>query len=107
MIWVNKAKEYLASFAAKDIDALAEMYAIDIEYIHGTIEVRDKERLLNGHLLYFDLVELISIHIKKSCYNDKYICIEYTIEEDRVFYDRITTIQFDDFGKIKAVHTYK
>ena len=107
MIWAEAAKKYLAAFAAKDEKTLREMYSDRVELIDGYSHLNGVEDVVAGNAAVWMFVEQISIRIQNTCYRDKYICIEYVLLLDASKANMMTAIEFDDFGKIKSVRTYK
>jgi len=126
MIWVDKAKKYIWAISARNIDAMAELFADDITFANWGVYVQGKDAAVKANHDHIKLVKETKIEIKNTAYKDKYICIECVLTHAYRFntvdaFDTanvkpantsITTslvyiIEFNDMGKIKSIKTYK
>ena len=114
MIWVNKAKQYLGAFAAKDIETLTEMYADGVEMADWTCHLFGRTNVLRANGNFFETTSLININIQNTAYRDKYIYVEFVMvvfpadtSQTPYVLNIIDVIQFDSYGKIKSVKAYK
>jgi len=103
MLWLNKAKDFLAAIAAKDQDFFEQCLDPDVEFIAEGDCVRGKTMLINSLL---SLPIRTKIQINNSAYNDKYIFLEYSlINENGKRNDNVMTVEFKH-DKIIRVREY-
>lgn len=107
MIWVEAAKKYLAAFAAKDEKALEEMYSSRVELRDGFSHLTGKEDVIAANAAAWNVFERISIRVQSTCYRDRLICVEYVMLADANTANFLTVIEFNSFGKISSVRTYR
>ena len=108
MIWVNVAKKYLAAYASKNIELLEEMYASRVELCCWDCHFIGKEEVLAGNRRFFEVADHINIRIQNTCYKHKQIFVEFTKTwGSNKILQIVEIIEFDDFGKIKAIRSYR
>ena len=65
MIWVDKAKKYLWAISARNIDAMAELFADDITFANWGVYVQGKDAAVKANHDHIKLVKETKIEIKK------------------------------------------
>jgi len=116
MIWINAAKQFLAAYAAKDVEYLQEHYADDIIWYDLNWSAVGKPEVLGVNHSFFNSNESISVRVQNSCYKDKYVVIEAILllsprnkrfGDDGPAINTAFIIQFNSFGKIQQVSVYR
>ena len=113
MIWVKFAKKFLAAFASKDLETLAEMYSDNIQSSDwGKKNVTNSTDLLEVNEVVFNAAKQIEISISNTAYHNKYICIEYVMSIELYNVEKhdiniISVFEINDVGKIQSIRSYK
>jgi len=112
MIWVNFCKNYLASFAAKDIDSLNDFYDDDtVIEDYGVVSV-GRDSILDDHKIFFENLKSISIEVQNAAYNNKLIFIKFSMKLIHIdlreeVVDIVNVVTIGDNGKIKHLKFYR
>ena len=120
MMWLNIAKNFLAAYAAKDIDALEKLISKDstIQSLYGGSTVSSGSHFLEKFKDFSEKFEKIEISLKKTAYNNKTVFIEYEIIHHRKLADDLAHLgarRFDsgvflfeiDMNKIQSLSNFK
>jgi len=81
MMWLNIAKNFLAAYAAKDIDTLEKLITKDskIQSLDDGFTVSSGSNFLENFKDFSKKFEKIEVRLKKTAYNNKTVFIEYEI----------------------------
>lgn len=81
MMWLNIAKNFLAAYAAKDIETLEKLIAKDakIHSLYDGATVSSGSHFLEKFKDFSEKFEKIEIILKKTAYNNKTVFVEYDI----------------------------
>ena len=122
---VETAERYIKAIVNKDLEAMEEIFADDIEFFNWNIHAKGKEEALERNRIHLALVEYTKIDILNVTHKEKYVCFETILTHRYIFdvadvFDSIirgkgtttTTgivyiFKFNDVKKIKSIKTYK
>lgn len=120
MMWLNIAKNFLAAYAAKDIETLEKLISKDskIQSLYGGGTVSSGSHFLEKFHDFSEKFEKIEIRLKKTAYNNKTVFIEYEIVHHRKLSNDLAHLgakRFDsgvflfeiDMNKIKSLSNFK
>ena len=122
---VETAESYIKAIVNKDLEAMEQIFADEIEFFNWNIHAKGKEEALERNRIHLALVEYTKIDILNVTHKEKYVCFE-TILTHRYIFDvadvfdsiirgkgTVTTtkivfiIELNDLNKIKSIRTYK
>ncbi len=115
MMWLNIAKNFLAAYAAKDVDELKKLVAdgADIADICDHDDFCGKyDSFFDYYKIYSKYSEKIEVVLKKTAYNNKTVFIEFECS----YYNSLTgvkdyregVLQFEiDMNKIQRLDFYR
>ncbi|WP_196160081.1 nuclear transport factor 2 family protein [Reinekea sp. G2M2-21] len=99
--------DYISAYAAKDIDAIGEMFADDILLRDWKISVSGKDRALQETAINFANAQTISIDVLQTYASDSGVAGELKIVVNHTEILYVTdVIQFNDEAKISAIRAY-
>ncbi len=99
--------DYINAYAAKDIDAVGNMFADDILLRDWKISVSGKDRALQETAINFANAQTISIDVLQTYASDRGVAGELKIIVDQTEILYVTdVIQFNDEAKISAIRAY-
>lgn len=109
MIWVDFAKNYLKTFASKDLDELrSRFYDNNIVLKDWLGEWRGIDEVLQANAALFSSVDGLWVRIKRVAYNQKTVFVEmdiYGIKDQPI--PVVDIIQISDVsGKISSITAY-
>ncbi len=115
MMWLNIAKNFLAAYAAKDVDELKKLVADGADIA----DICDQDDFCGKYDSFFDYYKIyskyskkIEVVLKKTAYNNKTVFIEFECS----YYNSLTglqdyregVLQFEiDMNKIQRLDFYR
>ena len=103
-------RHYFNAFSAKNLDALANLFADDVTLQDWEISALGKEAVLAANKNIFDAVDSIQINIINTAENPMatimFAEIEVVINND-VKLNVVDIIRFNNVGKITQISAYK
>ena len=123
---VETAESYIKAIVNKDLEAMEQIFADEIEFFNWNIHAKGKEEALERNRIHLALVESTKIDILNIINKERCVCFEtvlshkYKFNTDHIFDTanvkpaniEITTslvfiIEFNNTDKIKSIRTYK
>lgn len=123
---VETAERYIKAIVNKDLEAMEDIFADEIEFFNWNVHAKGKKEALEANRLHICLVKSTKIDILNIIYKEKCVCFEtvlahkYKLNTVDAFDTanvkpsniEITTslvfiIEFNNTDKIKSIRTYK